>query len=38
MLQDALLRTLSFHESVFRGDALRIEERASNRNQVICVF
>jgi len=38
MLQDALLRTPSSHESVFRGNAFRIEERAANRNQVICVF
>ena len=38
MLQDALLRTLSFRESVFRGDEFRIEKRAANRNQVICVF
>jgi hypothetical protein len=38
MLQDTLLRTPSFHEGVFRGNAFKIEERAANRNQVICVF
>ena len=38
MLQDTLLRTPSFHESVFRGNALKIEERGANRYQVICVF